>query len=81
MLSALTRAARTGSSNNHPVDRRIQEVVLQPAGYTSVQRTDIVDAVEERSQVRFILFEPPGCCSWPTPFTGSLGLHSLVVLF
>ena len=56
MLSAFTRAARaarTGGSNNHPVDRRIQEVVLQPAGYTSVQRTDIVDAVEERSQVRF----------------------------
>ena len=24
-----------------------------PAGYTSVQQTDIVDAVEERSQVRF----------------------------
>ena len=56
MLSALTRtarAARTGSSNNHPVDRRIQEVVFQPAGYTSVQRTDIIDVVEERSQVRF----------------------------
>ena len=25
-----------------------------PAGYTSVQQTGIVDAVEERSQVRFI---------------------------
>ena len=60
MLSALTRtarAARTGSSNNHPVDRRIQEVVFQPAGYTSVQRTDIIDAVEKRSQVRFKVYE------------------------
>ena len=61
------QVARTSGSNSHPasvgsrmwftaswVHVRSADCLLSiPAGYTSVQQTGIVDAVEERSQVRF----------------------------